>query len=177
LESDIEIVAKVLAGDTEAYAELVRRYERSARATALAILRDAHAAADVAQEAFVLAYTRLAHLRTEHYGPWLLQIVRRQSVRAARRRRPIISLETVPQDSIPETAAAADTTLLDDHERLLAAINRLPVNERLTIMLRYFDDYDTRAIAAATGCAESAVFKRLSRARQRLRHWLSEEEG
>lgn len=183
MQSDSEIVERVLSGDTAAYSELVLRYERSARALARAVLADEHSAADVAQEALVLAFTKLGRLRTAaHYGRWLMRIVRRQAIRAARRRRATVSLQTVPVETVPAaTAAGSDSSAgceaLEERQRLLKAINRLPANERLAIMLRYFEDYDTRSIAAATGSAESAVFKRLSRARQRLRAWLTEEEG
>jgi RNA polymerase sigma-70 factor (ECF subfamily) len=178
LEPDREIVEKVLAGDTNAYAELVRRYERSARAAALGVLRDVHAADDVAQEGFVLAYQKLGRLRAGNcYGPWLLRIVRRQAVRAARRLRPILSLQTVPANVVPASGdTMADGALLDEHQTLLAAVERLPANERTAIVLRYFDGLDARAIATAMGCAEGAIFKRLSRARQRLRQWLTEED-
>lgn len=176
--SDSEIVERVLSGDTEAYSDLVLRYERSARAVARAVLSDEHSAADVAQEAFVVAFTKLGRLRTAgHYGRWLMRIVRRQAIRAARRRRATVSLQTVPAAEMAGSHSGAGCEALEERQRLLKAINRLPANERLAIMLRYFEDYDTRAIAAATGSAESAVFKRLSRARQRLRQWLSEEEG
>lgn len=175
VQSDSEIVEQVLLGDSEAYGDLVRRYERSARAVARSVLRDEHSAADVAQEAFVVAFTKLGRLRTaEHFGRWLMRIVRRQAVRLARRRRVTVSLEAVPAPANGGGVAGCDA--LDDQQRLLTVINRLPPNERLAIMLRYFEGYDTRAIAAATGSAESAVFKRLSRARQRLRQWLTEEE-
>jgi RNA polymerase sigma-70 factor, ECF subfamily len=178
VQSDSEIVKRVLSGDIEAYSDLVRRYERSARAVAWVVLRDEHSAADVAQEAFVVAFAKLARLRTAaHYGRWLMRIVRRQAVRAARGRRATVSLETVPADSAPASCdGISGGESREEQQKLLATINRLPRNERLAIMLRYFEDYDTRAIAAATGCAESAVFKRLSRARQRLRRWLTEED-
>ena len=177
MEFDSEIVEKVLEGDTEAYAELVRRYERSARAAALAVLGDVHAADDVAQEGFIVAYSKLGRLRLGGcFGAWLVRIVRRLAVKAAQRRRTTISLQTVPPDVVGATAESPDGALLDEHQKLLTAIDRLPANERLAVMLRYFDDYDTRAIAAAMGCGENAVSKRLSRARQRLRRWLTEEE-
>lgn len=184
VQSDSEIVERVLSGDTEAYSELVLRYERSARAVAGAVLADQHSAADAAQEAFIVAFTKLGRLRTAgHYGRWLIRIVRRQAIRLARRRRTTVSLETVSLEAVPVSAASAHGgtsdryEAIEENQRLLKAINRLPANERLAIMLRYFEDYDTRTIAAATGSAESAVFKRLSRARQRLRQWLTEEEG
>ena len=58
------------AGDTSAFAELVRRYERAAIITAHAILSDFHASQDAAQEAFVTGYQKIKQLRdAASFGP------------------------------------------------------------------------------------------------------------
>ncbi len=55
MASDAELVTAARDGDREAFGELVRRYERAVRATALGVLGNYHAADDAAQEAFVAA--------------------------------------------------------------------------------------------------------------------------
>ena len=55
-QSDAELVQKILAGDSQAYALLVRRYERLVRAVAISIVKSPHTADDIAQEAFVRAW-------------------------------------------------------------------------------------------------------------------------
>ena len=85
MNSDAEIVRQVLEGDRESYAVLVARHEKAVWATAWQILRDGHAASDVAQDAFVHAFHHLQDLRQpELFGVWLLRITRREAVRAAR---------------------------------------------------------------------------------------------
>src|SRR5205085_8055809 len=61
--SDAQLVERTLAGDTSAYAELVRRYRRAALARALAALGEQPEAEDVAQESFVQAYDQLGTCR------------------------------------------------------------------------------------------------------------------
>ena len=61
--SDAVLVKEVLDGAKDAYAELVRRYERPARAAAIHILGNYHFAEDAAQDAFVKAYRQLDGLR------------------------------------------------------------------------------------------------------------------
>ena len=70
-----------------AFDELVRRYDRSARATCFGVLRDWHLARDAAQDGFVAAYTNLRLLRQPgSFGPWLLTIMRHRATRMARHR-------------------------------------------------------------------------------------------
>ena len=80
MRSDAELVNAVLAGERESFATLVSRYERAVLAETLAVLRDYHRAQDVAQEAFVAAFERLAGLpEPRAFGSRLLQIARRRA--------------------------------------------------------------------------------------------------
>jgi len=63
VRTDAELVNVVLDGEKQAFAILVKRYERPVRAVALNVLGDYHSAADVSQDAFVKAYEQLAGLR------------------------------------------------------------------------------------------------------------------
>lgn len=87
MPSDAQLVDAVLAGDREAFSDLVRRYERAVRACALVVVRDRHKAEDVAQDSFVAAFTKLATLRDgAMFGPWVLRIARHQGIQWLRRR-------------------------------------------------------------------------------------------
>ncbi len=71
MEDDAVLVRRVLSGETEAYAELVRRHERALVAVAGAILGELHGAQDAAQAAFLIAYQRLGALRnSDAFGQW-----------------------------------------------------------------------------------------------------------
>jgi RNA polymerase sigma-70 factor (ECF subfamily) len=166
--SDESLVTAALgSGGATSFAQLVRRYERSARATCLAVLRDHHLACDAAQEAFVAAYKSLAALRDRSaFGAWLTTIARNRAIRLARGRKittPLTSSMTQPFDREPE-----------DFE-LLSAISALPEHERIVILLRYFQNHEVRAIAEILGRPVGTITKQLSRAHERLRHALTEE--
>ena len=159
MQSDAELVGTVLAGDREAFAALVHRYRQPACAAAAQILKDRHAAQDAAQEAFVAAYRKLGTLRrASAFGPWVVKMARRQAIDMARQRR-----ATVPIAIHHETS-----------QRLLSAVMSLPRQERVAVMLRYFDGCTGGAIAEITGRSEGTVRKQLSRARERLRKRLKE---
>ena len=166
MESDAEIVASILDGQPDAFALLVRRYERAVRAVATQVLGDLHAAEDAAQEAFIMAYENLVKLRDRSaFGAWLLKIARRKALTVARRGRHA----TNPLPSDQEAVQSINTTLSQRSQNLLDAVMGLPEHERRVIMLKYFDGYGVNAIADMTGLAVGTVTKKLSRARQRLR--------
>ena len=85
---DAQLVASVRLGDVEAFGQLAERYERILLAIALAKARDFHEAEDIVQTTLLVAFRRLETLHDERrFGPWLMQIARRQLVEAFRTRR------------------------------------------------------------------------------------------
>ncbi len=89
LLADETLVAATLGGERSAFAELVRRYDRPARAICTAILRDQHLACDAAQDAFVEAYRGLKGLKDHKtFGAWILTIARNRALRMRKMRRP-----------------------------------------------------------------------------------------
>lgn len=170
MSSDADLVTAVRTGQRAAYAALVDRYERAVQAAAMEILRHHHAAQDVAQDAFVIAYRKLGSLRdAAAFGSWVIRIARREAVRAARRRREgsATVLEDLPA---PQRNGRLDET----SETLLKHVLALPEQERVVVMLRYFSSYSVQQIAEATGRPVGTVTKQLSRAHERLRQWLKD---
>lgn len=173
MQSDSEIIERVFAGQREAYAVLVGRYESLARAAATRIVHDPHLAEDVAQEAFVAAFRSLTSLRSNsRFGAWLLGIVRRTAARALRERRrsPVVAAHVGSQFA-PESSGR----LSSESQELLELVERLPDQERLLIGLRHFGGHSMREIADITGRPLGTVTKQLSRAHRRLRNWLERE--
>jgi RNA polymerase sigma-70 factor, ECF subfamily len=169
VRSDEQLVREVLTGQRDAYAELVRRYERHVYAAAWAILRDHQTAEDVTQETFVKAYNKLATLRAKStFGAWLLTIVRRTATDRARSKSPLVLVPAVPDVPSPDAPAEVDAAAV------LSALERIPDRERQVLLLRFFDDLAVADIATRLGCPVGTVTKRLSRAvarlQDRLRH-------
>ncbi len=173
MQTDAELVRAVLAGEKQAFAVLVKRYERAVRAVALDVVGDHHSAADVSQDAFVNAYEHLAGLRSpEAFGPWLMKITRRCAFHLSHRKPNEIQLET----AVPEEIEDCDGRLGEDSQRLLSAIVRLPEAEKQVVMLRYFSDNTVNDIARMLDRSVGTVTKQLSRARIRLRTMLERSE-
>ncbi len=177
MEPDADLVVAVRNGKTatrtRAYAELVNRYQRAAFSVAWHILRDADAAKDAVQEAFVTAYVKLNQLRDPAvFGPWLVQIARRQALDMARR-----NPAHEPLSSLDEASGHPAQGALDEEARnLLADVMELPHVEQQVVILKHFDGYSLREIAAMTGRSVGTLSKQLSRAYERLRRRLKGED-
>lgn len=173
MRTDAELVNAVLDGEKQAFAVLVRRYERPARAVALDVLGDHHLANDVTQDAFVKAYKRLAGLREpEAFGGWLMKIARRCALDSARRK----PKETQLYTEVATTAESPNGQLDESKQELLAAVVRLPKAEKQVVMLRYFGDNSVKEVAEIVDRSVGTVTKQLSRAHKRLRKILERSE-
>ena len=173
MPSTEELVKATRTGEASAFAELVRRYERAAIITAHSVLEDFHLAQDAAQEAFVIAYQRLGQLRdAASFGPWLLRIVRRQALRLKRSRK----AEQIAAECV-DRPATETRDWMEPYEEVVQQIARLPEHERIVVVMRYVDGRSVKEIADLTGRPVGTVTKQLSRAIERLRHWLVEVES
>jgi RNA polymerase sigma-70 factor (ECF subfamily) len=165
MPSDSQLVSSAQRGEQAAFAVLVSRYERAARAAAYHRLGDHHAAEDAAQEAFVAAYQNLPGLReSDRFGPWLMTIVRHKAERIGKARR-----TEKPLDQAADVASCEQRGLDEDAEHLLAAVMGLPERERQLLMLRHFGGHSVADIAEMLGRPVGTVTKQLSRSYARLR--------
>ena len=173
MRTDAELVKICLNGQKQAFAELVTRYQRPAKAAALNILGDCHSADDAAQDGLVKAYQNLAGLRkADAFGPWLMKITRRCALDHLRRR----PKESPMEIATAETLQGPDSRLDGDNQQLLAAVIKLPKAERQVIMLRYFAGNSVKDVAEILSRSVGTVTKQLSRAHKRLRIMLKESK-
>jgi RNA polymerase sigma factor (sigma-70 family) len=178
--SDAQLVDRTLAGDTSAYAELVRRYRRAALARALAVLGEQQEAEDVAQESFVQAYDQLGTCRDQsRFGAWLLAIVHRSSLNRARaiKRRRAVPLEPERDRAgdygVRENDAAEAMDRAELQKELLGALRQLSPVQREVVLLSDLEDWSHAEIAEQTGLSITMSRRHLSDARRKLRALLS----
>jgi RNA polymerase sigma factor (sigma-70 family) len=173
---DVELATLVnasRAGDADAYAEIVRRFERMARATGCALLGDVHRAEDAAQDAFIEAFYALPQLRDAAAFPgWFRRIVFKQcerQMRGARREQPL-------DDALAYVDGAPDVLeTLHLHERVQTAMSGLNERQRLVTQLFYLAGYSQRDIVESLAWPLPTVKKQLFQARKRLIAQLREE--
>ncbi|MFJ3984562.1 RNA polymerase sigma factor [Streptomyces fungicidicus] len=173
------MIARVRAGEPEAYAELVRAHTGIALRAAAALGAGADAE-DVVQQAFVKAYCALGRFRDGMaFRPWLLSIVANESrntVRAAVRRNGLADREAALVEAgpvIPESADPAVATLETERRgALVAALEKLGEEHRLVVTYRYLLEMDERETAQALGWPRGTVKSRLNRALRKLERLL-----
>ena len=156
------------AARREAFGELVIRFQDMAFGCAFAVLGDVYLAQDTAQEAFVIAWQKLAQLREPAAFPgWFKRIVLTQCNRLTRcKRLQIVPLE---EEVVIDPGPHASAERHDLVAKVLKAINALPENERLVTTLFYIDGYTQADIGDFLEVPVSTVNKRLYSARQRLK--------
>ncbi|GGN89524.1 RNA polymerase sigma factor SigM [Actinoplanes lobatus] len=171
--SDAELVRAHVAGDREAFAELVRRHRDRLWAVALRTVGDREEAADAVQDALLNAHRNAARFRGEAaVTTWLHRIVVNACLDRIRRRQahPTVPLPEGNRDddrpSGPEPAAPApdqDTVLV-----VREALAALPVEQRAAIVLVDVQGYGVAEAAAMLGVAEGTVKSRCARGRARM---------
>jgi RNA polymerase sigma-70 factor, ECF subfamily len=168
---DTTLVRRTLSGDQEAFSSLVEKYKDPVFNVAYRMLGNPTEAEDVAQEAFVRAYTQLHTYKEAHrFSTWLLSIASHLSIDQLRRRRFLaLPLENVPflewiadVGPGPEQSALRHETA-DDMQRIL---DTLPVKYRAVLLLRYWHDFSYEEIAHTLDLTPALVKARLHRARE-----------
>ena len=164
------MLTSAIAGERNAFAELVRRHTPIAHRTAV-LLGAGSDADDVVQEAFVKAYRGLQRFRVgAPFRPWLLRIVANETSnlqRSVRRRR----VREGVDEPLPHVVDdPADSAISRDRQRLLRqAVQQLPSGLQMVVTCRYLLDLDEAETAQVLGIARGTVKSRNHRALARLR--------
>jgi RNA polymerase sigma factor (sigma-70 family) len=171
-ESDL--IQRAKRGDTHAYEELVHAHQRIAFRTAYVIAGNGADAEEAAQDGFVKAWRALGRFREgAPFRPWLLQIVANEARNRRRSagRRVQLALRAAAQEPSGGAAPSPEATLLSGEvrERLFAAVNDLPEDQRTVISLRYFVGLSEAEVGEALGLPTGTVKSRTARALERLR--------
>jgi len=173
---DRRAVERSLAGDREAFAEVVVRHGPSIHALCLRMVRNPAVAEDLAQETFARAYGALATYRQDaQLRHWLLRIavnLCRDHLKAGERREGGLDDEEIEPpidpDPDPERRAAGRQEI----RALEAAIGQLPEKYREAFLLKHVEDLSYEEIQAVVGGQIPMLKVRVFRAREMLRKLL-----
>jgi RNA polymerase sigma-70 factor (ECF subfamily) len=172
--TDEAVVARVLGGALASFEVLMRRYNQRVFRAARAILHDDAEAEDVAQDAWVRAYTHLSQFGGRaSFATWLTRIAVHEAIARRRRRTRQVPLDDHAPSLVATTPQPDDAA---DGREIAAAIERaidaLPTPYRTTFVLRDVQGLDTAETAACLDVPEATVKTRLHRARSLLRRQL-----
>ena len=194
--TDSEVIQAVLQGDIERYAELVDRYQRAALKLAFGFLGNYEDAKDVAQEAFVSAYSALGHFQHQaKFSTWLYRIVINKCKDFCKRRcrTPLVVASVGTADPELDGVASLFVDVADPSadprdqlsnrelgKHLTRAIEALPTNQRAAFVLHHLQGIPVEEVAGVMGCRVGTVKSHLFRATAHLRiqlaPWLAHEQ-
>ncbi|HKQ98301.1 MAG TPA: RNA polymerase sigma factor [Candidatus Polarisedimenticolia bacterium] len=184
--SDLEVVARVKAGDTALFEVLMRRYNQRLYRVARSILGSDAEAEDVMQEAYVRAYRHLDQFEgRSSFSTWLTKIAVYEALARARRSARFETLESLPESEEQHVAAFVSESrdperrMFDQEVKTLLekSIDRLPRDYRSVFALREIEGMDTAETAECLGVSVEVVKTRLHRARALIREDLYRQAG
>ena len=174
--SDEALLAGLAAGDHDAAAAFIRRFQHRVFGLTRTILVDPRAAEDAAQETFLRAWRHAGayDARRGAVATWLLTIARNVAVDMVRMRRPEPIDPRVAVATI-ESAAEASQEHTDPYEiadqtgRLMAALRALPEEQKRALVLAAFFGYTTREISSLEDAPQGTIKTRIRTALGKLR--------
>jgi len=180
-ESDAAAVARVCAGETEAFRVLVDRYSRKVFRLAYRMTRNEQDAEDVVQETFLRAYRRLKQFESRSsFGTWIFRIavnaaldLTRKLGRYGQAEQPMIGNEgdAEPLDQVPTSEPAPDRLLLSGElkHKVEGVLDSLSPQVRTAFVLRHYEGMAIEEIGSVLGLKASATKNSIYRAVQKLR--------
>lgn len=182
VDRDAELMVEFKKGDNKAFDELVQRNLGNVHSLIYRFMRNEAHVDDLTQETFLRIYRHAdSYQPTAKFSTWLYRIVANLCFNAIRSRKikRTCSLDNTPDDSsmdLPDNSQRSPSEELNDQELskvIKAAINDLPENQRMAIILKQYEQLNYEEIAAVMDTSASAVKSLLSRARMTLRSKLS----
>jgi len=179
IKSDLELMLRVRRGDAASFETLLSRYRVPLMGFLRRMVRDQALAEDLAQEVFLRVYKARERYQPEaRFTTWLYRIATNLALNAIRDRKdevpesgseeaeggPVIERFVDPQPTVEQQL------MKGDRERLIrGAVESLPENQRLAVLLHKYQEVDYRQIAGILRVSESAVKSLLFRAYETLR--------
>jgi RNA polymerase sigma-70 factor (ECF subfamily) len=175
---DQQLIDECLAGQTDAFGQLVVRYQDRLYNTLVNVLGSADEARDVAQEAFVHAFQKLATFRGQAaFYSWLFRIALNAAISQKRKRRRMsASIDRAhdqtgiePADPRDDNQPSYSMELAERQALVRTALSQISEEYRTVLVLKEMDGLKYEQIAEIVGCPIGTVRSRIHRARTELR--------
>jgi RNA polymerase sigma-70 factor (ECF subfamily) len=183
LAAEADVIARVVAGDVDAFEYFVKTYQKRITRFVFTLLRDPSDADCVTQDVFVKAFRALPEFKGESaFETWLTRIAINTVRDRIRRRRPVVSfsdLRDLDDDDGPEiplwldpadgTSPERDLLSGDIRRRIAVALVTLSPRQRSIFVMKHYEEKSIAEIGDATGLDEGTIKSHLFRAARKLR--------
>ena len=179
-----DIIKEAQAGNSQAFETIYNETVRTAYYVAKRILLDEDATEDVLQEAYIAVFNHLAEYKTGNLQGWIDTIVANRAKNYLRRKNPIFFSEMETEENpVVEFEEEKiefrpdEKVDYDETQRLiLEIVDNLSPEQRLSVMLFYFEEKSVKEIAELCECSENTVKSRLNYARKKIKEDVLELE-
>ena len=179
---DVALIQRILAGDENAFATLIEKYQQQVHALAFRKVGNFQTAEDITQETFLQVHQKLATLNDPaKFSGWLYAIVNHLCIAWYRKNR--LQVQSLEETHISEIETDAYSRYVaTEHIKATAEVQRNLVKKLLTklkesdrevITLHYFEEMTSSEIGELLGVSENTIKSRLHRARQQLKKYES----
>jgi RNA polymerase sigma-70 factor (ECF subfamily) len=174
-----ELIEGCRRGEREAFRVLFEAYQDKIYSVALRFSGDEALAMDIAQDTFLKLFSRMAEFRGEStFGTWVYRLVvnscldhKRRSWRLIPMAAEVAAMLRAPGDALHGLLHA------EMRGRVQRAVEELPPEQRIVVVLRYTEGLAYQEIARVLGCSMGTVASRLNRAHKTLERRLSRLKG
>jgi len=164
LLDEIQILAKVRNGDTDAFNGIVEFYQMSIQRYLFRLTGDYALSQDLAQQTFIQAYQNLLKTtKTISFKPWLYRIATNNAWQYSRRKRLINFIHFNSNDTLP-ALLTPDCTI--DKLAIKEALLKVPATLRSCLVLHFVEGLKYHEIGETIGISDDAVRKRITRGKQ-----------
>jgi RNA polymerase sigma-70 factor (ECF subfamily) len=174
--SDTLLIQKIISGDSNAFKELVRKYENQIAKTIISMLGHCPEADDVGQETFIRFYQNIDKFKgNSSVGTYITRIAINLSLNELKRRKRnrMLFVKDLYENDSDFPDINGNNAYNDDKEIIQQAIQKLEPKFRSVIVLRLIDGYSTIETAEILKIPLGTVLSRLARAQMKLKKILS----
>jgi RNA polymerase sigma-70 factor (ECF subfamily) len=172
---DAQLVQAALAGDRDAFGDLVTRYQDRLFNSLVRMIGSHEDAADAAQDAFLQAYTKLDSFRGDSkFYTWLYRIAMNVALSRRRRRRTMASIdhakEAIGNEPLDSGESPEEVVISQENiEHVRVGLDQLADEHRQVLVLREIEGFSYEEIADVLSIPLGTVRSRIFRARDELR--------
>jgi RNA polymerase sigma-70 factor (ECF subfamily) len=189
--SDESLVAAHVAGDRAAFRELVQRYGDGVLGYLVHMTGNRSQAEDLFQETFTRVHEKARTFRGGSFKSWLYTIATRAAIDSGRRRKRVTMISLDQQADCDgdcpsplsmlgadDASDPADELVRQERkQQVRQAVERLPVKQRATLIMAYYQQLSYAEVAEALGCSVGSVKTHMSRALAALARTLPDSIG
>jgi RNA polymerase sigma factor (sigma-70 family) len=178
--SDKEVITRVLKGEKDLYALLMRRYNQRLYRIGMSIINDDHEVEDVMQVAYIKAYENLGKFEFKSsFSTWLTRILINESLLRIKKRKQSLTMnDDMNNENYKQAPSTLQTPLMkvlntELKTALEEAVRQLPEKYRTVFVMREIEDMNVSETQECLDLSEVNVKVRLNRAKAMLRNSLS----